>query len=105
MNDDMLVFLQYYGAGAALFAAFLVSLDLGRRITGWAFVLFVSSSITLILWGFFQPESEGIGWQNVGLLFINCTGVYRYLIRKRPDRDGDVATPVRPARAASPPAS
>lgn len=102
MNDGTLVILQYYGAGAALLAALLVSLDLGRRITGWAFVLFVTSSVALILWGFFQPESEGIGWQNVGLFIINCTGVYRYLIRKRPK--GDVAPAVRPARAASPPA-
>ena len=86
MNDSTLDLLQYYGAGVALLAALLVSLDLGRRVTGWAFVLFVTSSIALILWGFFQPESEGIGWQNVGLFFINCTGVYRYLIRKgRPD--------------------
>ncbi len=79
----MLDLMQYYGAGAAVVAALLVSLDLGRRITGWAFVLFVTSSIALILWGFLQPDSEGIGWQNVALLGINCTGVYRYLIRKR----------------------
>ncbi|HEX5538100.1 MAG TPA: hypothetical protein VFX27_13000 [Sphingobium sp.] len=84
MNDALLDGLQYYGAGAALLAALIVSLDLGRRMTGWAFVLFVTSSIALILWGFLQPESEGIGWQNVGLLLINCNGVYRYLIRKRP---------------------
>ena len=79
----MLDVMQYYGAGAAVLAALLVSLDLGRRITGWAFVLFVTSSIALILWGFLQPDSEGIGWQNVAMLGINCTGVYRYLIRKR----------------------
>jgi len=83
MSDALLAGLQYYGAGAALFAALLVSLDLGRRVTGWAFVLFVSSSVALILWGFFQSDSEGIGWQNIGLLLINCTGVYTYLIRKK----------------------
>lgn len=100
MNDNTLILLQYYGAGVALLAALLVSLNLGRRVTGWAFALFVSSSIALIFWGFFQPESEGIGWQNVGLLFINCTGVYRYLIRKSaPER---TATPVRRVRAPSP---
>jgi hypothetical protein len=82
MSDTLLTALQYYGAGAALIAALVVSLDLGRQITGWAFVLFVTSSLALILWGFFQEDSEGIGWQNVGLLLINCIGVYRYLIRK-----------------------
>ena len=100
MNETLLTALQYYGAGAALLAALLVSLDLGRRITGWAFVLFVSSSVALILWGFFQPDSEGIGWQNVGLLFINCTGVYRYLIRIRAPREAPVS--VRPAPDSSP---
>ncbi len=45
-------FLQYYGAAAGVIAAALVSLDLGRRVTGWAMVLFVTSSIALIAWGF-----------------------------------------------------
>lgn len=83
MNSMVLDVLQYAGAGLALIAALLVSLDLGRRVTGWAFVLFVISSMALIIWGFFQEDSEGIGWQNIGLLLINCTGVYRYLIVKK----------------------
>ena len=32
--------------------------------------------------GFLQPDSEGIGWQNIALLIINAIGVYRYLILK-----------------------
>ena len=65
-------------------ASLLVSLNLGRRWTGWAFVIFVTSSLALIGWGFLQPDSEGIGWQNIALLGINCVGVYRYLILKKP---------------------
>jgi hypothetical protein len=82
VSDTFLDALQYYGAGAAVIAAAIVSLDLGRRWTGWAFVVFVSASIALIAWGFLQEDSEGIGWQNIALLIINCIGVYRYLIRK-----------------------
>lgn len=82
MPDALLTALQYYGAGAATLAALVVALNLGRRITGWAFVLFVTSSLALIGWGFLQPESEGIGWQNVALLFINATGVYRHLLHR-----------------------
>ncbi|MFZ2998464.1 hypothetical protein [Sphingobium sp.] len=82
MNDSLLTALQYYGAGAATLAALVVSLNFGRRITGWAFVLFVTSSIALILWGFLAQDSEGIGWQNVALLFINAIGVWRYLFSK-----------------------
>lgn len=87
MNDSLLTALQYYGAAAATIAALLVSLNLGRRITGWAFVLFVTSSCALIAWGFMGEDSEGIGFQNVALLLINATGVYRYLISKRRPKD------------------
>ena len=43
-------------------------------------MIFVTSSLALIGWGFFNPDSEGIGVQNTILLVINCIGVYRYLI-------------------------
>ena len=45
MNQTLLDILQYYGAAAGAIAALIVSLDLGRRPTGWAFVIFVTSSI------------------------------------------------------------
>lgn len=80
MPEPVLTMLQYYGAVAATVAALLVSLDLGRRWTGYAMVIFVTSSLALIGWGFLQPDSEGIGMQNVVLLAINGVGVWRYLI-------------------------
>ena len=83
MSDILLNTLQYYGAAAGAVAALIVSLDLGRKPTGWAFVIFVTSSLALIGWGFMNDEGEGIGTQNVILLMINLLGVYRYLIRKR----------------------
>lgn len=90
MSDTLLTVLQYYGAGTATLAALVVSLNLGRRWTGWAFVVFVTSSIALIGWGFLQPESDGIGWQNIALLIINAIGVYRYLILK--EKPGEQAS-------------
>lgn len=80
MNETVLTVLQYYGAIAATIAALLVSLDLGRKWTGYAMVIFVTSSVALIAWGFLQPQSEGIGMQNVVLLVINAVGVWRYLL-------------------------
>ena len=71
----LLEILEWYGAAAGAVAALIVSLDLGRRPTGWAFVIFVSSSIALILWGLLGQESEGIGYQNMILFAINCIGV------------------------------
>src|SRR3546814_16066937 len=84
MSDTFLDALQYYGAGAATLATLVVSLNLGRRWTGWAFVIFVTSSVALIDWGFLQSDSEGIGWQNVAFRIINSVGVYRHLIRRQP---------------------
>jgi len=83
MSETLLDVLQYYGAAAGALAALIVSLDLGRRWTGWAFVIFVTASIALIGWGFLSQEAEGIGAQNVILFAINLVGVYRYLIRKK----------------------
>jgi hypothetical protein len=85
MSEVLLNILQYYGAAAGAVAALIVSLDLGRKPTGWAFVIFVTSSIALIGWGFLNDEGKGIGAQNAILLVINLIGVYRYLIRKKPE--------------------
>ncbi|MFC3213842.1 MULTISPECIES: hypothetical protein [Novosphingobium] len=84
MSEFVLQCLQYYGAAAGTVAALIVSLDLGRRWTGAGFVIFVTSSITLIAWGFLSGEAEGIGVQNMVLFVINCLGVWRYLLSKRP---------------------
>ena len=91
MNDALLTALQWYGAASGLVAALIVSLNLGTRPTGWGFVIFVTSSIALIVWGFFSNEAEGIGWQNIGLLAINVVGVYRYLFTGTAGKAGEVA--------------
>jgi hypothetical protein len=91
MSEALLNVLQWYGAAAGALAAFIVSLDLGRRPTGWAFVIFVTSSLALIGWGFLNDEGEGIGAQNVVLFCINVLGVYRYLVRRKPPHASGVA--------------
>ena len=84
MSSTLIDALEWYGAGAGALAALIVSLDVGRRATGWAFVIFVTSSLALISWGFLSEKGEGIGTQNIILFVINVLGVYRYLIRKKP---------------------
>ena len=88
MSHGLVNALQWYGAVAGAIAALIVSLDLGRKATGYGFVIFVTSSIALILWGFLSSEGDGIGAQNVILFVINLVGVYRYLIRKKPVHAG-----------------
>lgn len=84
MSHGLVVALQWYGAAAGAIAALIVSLDLGRKPTGYGFVIFVTSSIALVAWGFLSEEGDGIGTQNIILFGINIIGVYRYLIRKKP---------------------
>ncbi len=80
MGGFLLEALQVFGAVASPIAALMVSLNLGRRATGIAMVIFVASSLALIGWGFLSPQAKPIGWQNVVLLVINGIGVWRYLI-------------------------
>lgn len=80
--------LKWSASISGIIAAFMVSLDLGRRITGWGFALFVLSSIAWIA-GAFLSKDEPLGTQNLVLFGINVFGVYRYLIRKRAPSDAD----------------
>lgn len=80
--DKLIDVLKWYAAGSGTIAAFMVSLDNGRRITGWGMVLFVTSSIAWIS-GAYLSKDEPLGAQNCVLLGINGFGVYRYLIRQR----------------------
>lgn len=84
MSKGLIDGLEWYGSIAGAIAALIVALDLGRRPTGWAFVIFVTSSVALVTWGFVSDKAAGIGTQNVILFGINVIGVYRYLIRKKP---------------------
>ncbi|MBC9031292.1 hypothetical protein IAG41_02710 [Sphingomonas sp. JC676] len=80
--------LKWSASISGIIACLMVSLDLGRRIIGWGFVLFVGSSICWIT-GALMTKDEPLWTQNMVLFGINCFGVYRYLIRKRKPRDDD----------------
>jgi hypothetical protein len=83
MSKTLVEIVEWYAAGSAVVAALVVALDLGRRATGWAMVLFVTSSISFIVYGLLDEEGA-LATQNFILLGINAVGVYRYLIRKKP---------------------
>jgi hypothetical protein len=80
---ELLDILKWFASISGIIAAFMVSLDNGRRVTGWGFALFVASSIAWISGALIQGE-EALLSQNAVLFGINIFGVYRYLIRKKP---------------------
>lgn len=85
MDDSPLVEgLKWFATITGVIAAFMVSLDNGRRVTGWGFVIFVASSIAWITASVLDADAA-LGTQNVVLFGINLFGVYRYLVRKKVD--------------------
>ncbi|WNO52933.1 hypothetical protein [Stakelama saccharophila] len=84
MEDSPLIqAIKWFATGTGVTAAFMVSLDLGRRVVGFGFVVFVASSIAWIVAAFLSKDGA-LGTQNAVLFGINIFGVYRYLIRKKP---------------------
>ncbi|WP_343520214.1 hypothetical protein [Sphingomonas sp.] len=83
---DLIEILKWFASISGIIAAFMVSLDNGRRITGWGFALFVASSIAWIS-GALMSDDQPLLSQNLVLFGINIFGVYRYLIRKKPPAD------------------
>ena len=79
----MLEIVKWTASISGMVAALAVAADLGRRITGWGFVLFLVSSAAWITAGLLDAE-PALSTQNAVLFVINCVGVYRYLIRKVP---------------------
>jgi len=83
MESPTITAFKWLASGSGIVAAAMVSLDLGRRLTGWGFVVFVASSICWIT-GAAMTRDLALGTQNVVLFGINLLGVYRYLVRKKP---------------------
>ena len=63
-----------------ILAAVLVSLNLGVRITGWAFVIFTISSVAWMATALIRGDNEALLIQNAVMFVINLIGIYRYLI-------------------------
>ncbi|MFC4295271.1 hypothetical protein ACFO0A_09400 [Novosphingobium tardum] len=78
--------LEWIGAIGAIVAAAMIALDLGRRVTGWGFVLFVAVSVVWIVSGVINHTVPLIA-QNGILLAINAWGVWQYLLNPKKKRE------------------
>ena len=73
--------LKWIATFLSVVAALLISLDLGRKITGWTFVLFTVGSIVWVISAWMDPD-PALAFTNIAMTAINIFGVYRWLIRK-----------------------
>lgn len=71
--------LEWIAAIGTMLAAGLIAADLGRRATGWGFVLFCAVSIIWIVSGL-TSDATPIAAMNAVLLLINAWGVWQYLL-------------------------
>jgi hypothetical protein len=74
--------LEWIGAIGTILAAALVAADLGRRVTGWGFVLFCAVSIVWIVSGLTSTGTP-IAVQNGILLLIDAYGAWQYLLSSK----------------------
>lgn len=74
--------LEWIAAFGTMCAAGLIAADLGRRVTGWGFVLFCAVSITWIVAGL-TSNAMPIAVMNALLLAINAWGVWQYLLNPK----------------------
>ncbi len=77
---SMAQLIEWYATISGVIAAIMLASDLGRKITGFGFVLFCTMNIAWIVHAQTQPEGGGLMWQNIVLFAVNLLGVYQYLL-------------------------
>jgi len=71
--------LEWIAAIGTMLAAAMIAADLGRKVTGWGFVLFCAVSVTWIIAGL-TSGAPPIAAMNGILLLINAWGVWQFLL-------------------------
>jgi uncharacterized membrane protein YphA (DoxX/SURF4 family) len=74
--------LEWIAAIGTMIAAALIAADLGRKVTGYGFVLFCAVAATWIVSGL-TNDALPIAAMNGVLLAINAWGVWQYLLNPR----------------------
>ena len=70
--------LEWFAAMGTILAAGMIAADLGGRVTGWAFILFVFVSMAWVASGI-ANGTPPLAIQNLIMLVVNAWGVWQYL--------------------------
>ena len=88
--------LEWVAAIGTMLAAGLIAADLGRKATGYGFVLFCAVSVTWIVSGL-TSNAVPIAAMNAILLLINAWGVWQYLLSRKNREVMERVEPIRQA--------
>lgn len=86
---------------ATTVAAMMTASNLGSRVTGWGFVVFVVGSIAWTIVALVTGQGNLL-WTNGFLTLVNLVGVWRWLGREARHEDGAKAAEARSAAADEP---
>ena len=70
---------EWFAAIGTVIAASLIAADIGRRATGWAFVLFVAVSIAWV-GAALANDTPPLAIQNAIMICVNGWGIWQYLL-------------------------
>ena len=86
---------------ATIVAAMMTAANLGARVTGWGFVVFVVGSVSWSIIGVSTGQTNLVA-TNGFLTLVNAVGVWRWLAKQRAYEDGGEAAKTASRHSAAP---
>lgn len=97
MNPQITDILNWFAPAATIIAAMMTAANLGARITGWGFAIFLVGSLAWTVIGATTGQGSLV-YANGFLLLVNAVGVWRWLGRQAQYEDGGASAERRSAR-------
>ena len=70
---------EWYATVSGVIAAIMLAGDFGRRVSGFAFILFCTMNVAWIAFAQ-MSDTDGLMTQNIVLFAVNCVGIWQYLL-------------------------
>lgn len=84
-------YISWFATGATILAALITASNLGARITGYGFVVFLAGSVAWLATALMTDQSALL-WTNAVLTLLNLFGIWRWLGREAKfDEAGEAA--------------